>query len=192
MKVKPRLEPTSKQWLKGIHITFSVVWLGAAICMNVLRMAWAPKAEGDLYAVDQTVVLLDHWVIIPSALGALTTGALESWLTPWGFFKYRWVTIKWIVTVAVMLYATLFQAQWAKEMAAISMAEGLQALNNAAYVQYRWQYTWTGALLILALAALPIISSVKPWMKRDKVLTAQRRPMLPLLPLRRKTPGGGR
>jgi uncharacterized membrane protein len=171
---KPRaLGPKSKQWLKGLHITFSVVWLGAAICMNVLRFAWTPTSDGEIYAVNQMVVVLDEWVIIPSALGALATGALESWMTPWGFFRYRWVSIKWIVTVAVMLYAPLFQAQWAKEMAAISKLEGLMALQNPVYVQLWSRYAASGLLMILGLSALPIVSSVKPWMKHDKAHSAR-------------------
>ena len=168
MSLRPALGPRGKLWLKGLHITFSVVWLGTAICMNVLRFAWMPAVDGERYAVDQTVVLLDEWVMIPSALGALLTGALESWLTTWGFFEYRWVTVKWIVTVALMLYAPVFQAQWAKEMASISRVEGLMALQNAAYVRFWRQYAGSGVLMILALASLPMVSSVKPWMRRDR------------------------
>jgi hypothetical protein len=173
MRKTRALGPKSKRWLKGINITFSVVWLAAAIGMNVVRFAWTPTSDGEIYAIDQTVVVLDEWMIIPTALGALATGALESWLTPWGFFRYRWVSIKWIVTVAVMLYAPLFQAQWAKEMAAISKLEGLMALQNPVYVQLWSRYAASGLLMILGLSALPIVSSVKPWMKHDKAHSAR-------------------
>jgi hypothetical protein len=172
---KSILGATGKQWLKSIHLTFSLIWLGAAICMNVLRFAWMPIENGDLYAVDHTVVLLDHWVILPAALGALLTGLLESWLTTWGFFKYRWVTVKWAVTVAAMLFAPLFQAQWAQEMASISSAEGLLALQNPAYLRYRLLYSLCGLVLIFALSILPIISVLKPWLKQDKLKGLPRR-----------------
>ena len=39
---KPLLGKTGKQWLKSIHLILSVIWLGAAISMNVLRFAWVP------------------------------------------------------------------------------------------------------------------------------------------------------
>jgi uncharacterized membrane protein len=183
MKVRPRLSGRGKLWLKGIHITSSVVWLGTAICMHIVRFAWTPTSDGEIYAVDQTVVLLDEWMIIPSAVVALVTGALESWLTTWGFFKYRWVTLKWIVTVMVMLYGPLFQAQWAKEMAAISRVHGLAALQDPLYSQLWRQYAVAGAVMIVALAALPTISSVKPWMKSEKAraaANATRRPPRPV------------
>jgi hypothetical protein len=168
------LGPTGKQWLKSIHLTLSVIWLGGAICMHVLRWAWRPSGSGDLYAVDHTIVLLDHWIMIPSSLGALLTGLLESWLTTWGFFKYRWVTLKWIATAAIMLYGPFFQAQWAKKMVAISQMDGLLALQNPVYLQYRLLYTVSGVVMITLLAILPIISVLKPWTRQDRINSNQR------------------
>jgi hypothetical protein len=55
-----------------------------------------------------------------------------------------------------------------KEMAAISKLEGLMALQNPVYVQLWSRYAASGLLMILGLSALPIVSTVKPWMKHDK------------------------
>ena len=44
-----------RQWLKSIHLIVSVIWLGAAISMNLLRYGWAPTGSGDLYAVDHSI-----------------------------------------------------------------------------------------------------------------------------------------
>ncbi len=168
MNKKSTLGTTGKKWLKSIHLILSVIWLGAAISMNVLRYAWSPSANGDLYAVDHSIALIDNWVVVPAAWGSLLTGLLESWLTTWGFFKYRWVTVKWIVTVAIMIYAPLFISQWDRNIQAISKADGLLALQNPDYLQYRLLYTTSGITLIAALSFLSIISTLKPWMKKDK------------------------
>jgi len=166
---KPLLGTTGRQWLKSIHLILSVIWLGAAISMNILRFAWVPSGNGDLYAVDHSIALIDDWVVVPSAWGSLLTGFLESWLTTWGFFKYRWVTVKWIVTVVIMIYAPLFIAQWDRNIEAISKVEGLLALQNSAYLQYRLLYTLSGIGLIAALALLSVISTLKPWTKQDRL-----------------------
>ena len=166
---KPLLGTTGRQWLKSIHLILSVIWLGAAISMNILRFAWAPSANGDLYAVDHSIAVIDNWVVVPAAWASLLTGFLESWLTTWGFFKYRWVTVKWIVTVAIMIYAPLFIAQWDRNIEAISRVEGLLALQNSAYLQYRLLYTLSGIGLIAALALLSVISTLKPWTKQDRL-----------------------
>lgn len=174
---KPILGVTGTRWLKSAHLNLSVIWLGGAICMNILRFAWVPSGNGDLYAVDHAILVLDHWVVVPSALGSLLTGSLESWLTTWGFFKYRWVILKWIVTVAMMIYAPLLQAQWAREIESISRVEGLLALQNPIYLQDRFLYVLSGIALITALSTLSIISTFKPWMKKGK--THRQPPQLP-------------
>ena len=169
MLKKPILGTTGRQWLKSIHLILSVIWLGAAISMNILRFAWAPSGNGDLYAVDHSIGLIDNWVVVPMAWGSLLTGFLASWLTAWGFFKYRWVTVKWIGTVAIMVYAPLFISQWDGKIQAISKVEGLLALQNPAYLQYRLLYTLSGVGLIAVLALLSVISTLKPWTKQDRL-----------------------
>ena len=165
---KPVLSPAGRQWLKSAHITVSIIWLGAAISMNVLRYAWAPAADMDLYAVDHSIGLIDNWVVVPAAWLSLLTGLFESWLTTWGFFKYRWVTLKWIATLAIMIYAPLFISRWDQSIAAISKAEGLVALQNLVYLHDRQLYTISGVTLIVILTLLSLISSLKPWTRLDR------------------------
>jgi hypothetical protein len=165
---KPVLTPNGRQWLKSTHLIVSVIWLGAAISMNVLRAVWIPAADTDLYAVDHSIALIDNWVVVPMAWLSLLTGLFESWLTHWGFFKYRWVTVKWIVTVAMMIFAPLFISQWDRSIVAISKVEGLLALQNPVYLQDRQLYTISGVAFIVALTLLSLISSLKPWTKMDR------------------------
>lgn len=165
---KPTLNPAGRQWLKSTHLIVSVIWLGAAISMNVLRYVWTPVADMDLYAVDHAIALIDNWVVVPAAWLSLLTGLFESWLTTWGFFKYRWVTVKWIATIAMMIYAPFFIANWDRSMVAISKVEGLLALQNPVYLQDRLLYTISGVAFISILVFLSLISSLKPWTKLDR------------------------
>lgn len=72
--------------------------------------------------------IIDDFIIIPAALGSLITGLIISWFTNWGFFKFNWVTVKWIVTVSSILFDTFWLGPWLNGMAAISQAERLLAL----------------------------------------------------------------
>lgn len=168
MAKRPILGATGKKWLKSTHLILSVIWLGAAVSMNVLRLAWVPVSDGDLYAVDHSIGLIDGWVVVPAAWGSLLTGLLESWLTTWGFFKFRWVSVKWILTAAIMIYAPLFISRWDVGIQEISKVEGLLALQNPVYLHLRMLYTSSGVALIAVLAFLSLISTLKPWMRKDK------------------------
>lgn len=169
MKKKSILGTNGKQWLKSIHLIVSVIWVGAAIAMNVLRFAWTPATDSDLYAVDHAILLMDNWIVVPAAWLSLLTGLLESWLTSWGFFKYRWVILKWIGTIAMMIYAPLFLAGWDRSIQAISKVEGLMALQNPLYLQYRLYYTISGLTFIALLIFLSVISTLKPWARKDGI-----------------------
>src|SRR5215469_16445848 len=115
-----KLGINGKQWLKSIHLTCSVIWLGAVVSMNLLRWLGHPATSGDLANLDQASQLIDRVVVYPAGLLALLTGFLESWLTNWSFFNFRWVTIKWIVTVVLILYGAIFQGLWIGEMVSLS------------------------------------------------------------------------
>jgi hypothetical protein len=171
---KPVLSLSGRQTLKSVHLIVSVIWLGAAISMNVLRWAWVPVADTDLYAVDQSIALIDSWVIVPAAWLSLLTGFFESWLTTWGFFKYRWVIVKWIGTLVMMIYAPLFLSQWDRNIVAISKAQGLLALQNPVYLNDRFLYTLSGVTFIATLILLSLISSLKPWTKTDRKIMHQK------------------
>ena len=79
------------------------------------------------------------------------------------------MTVKWIGTAAIMIYAPLFVSRWDRQIEAISKVEGLLALQNPAYLQYRLLYTLSGIGLIAILALLSMISTLKPWTKQDRL-----------------------
>jgi hypothetical protein len=170
-----KLGPIGKQWLKSLHLTLSLMWLGGVVCMNLLRWVWNPSVVGGLYALDHTIRLIDQVVVYPTAVGALVTGLLESWLTTWGFFKFRWVILKLVVTIAVILYGIVFQGAWLSELETVARGEGLAALHNPIYLRVRLLDTISAVVMISALATLPFVSVLKPWAKRDKLQQLKRR-----------------
>jgi len=163
------LGATGKQGLKSARLLVSVIWLGVAISMNMLRVGWTPSGNGDLYVVDHAIAVIDNWGGVPAAFASVITGLLDGWLATWGFFKFRWVSVKWILTLAAMVFAPLFIAPLDRNIQAISQAEGLLALQNPLYQQYRLLYTIFGIGLIAVLIFLSVISTLKPWTRRDRL-----------------------
>ncbi len=134
--------------------------------MPVLRPTWIPSGQSDLYVLNRAAGIINDWIVIPSAFGSLPTGLLESWLTPWGFFKHRWVTVKWIMTVAIIVGSEAVTAPWDREMEAISRVEGLMSVQNPAYLQYQLLVNATGAGKVATLLAITALSVLKPWRRR--------------------------
>lgn len=157
--------------MKTIHLALGAIWLGAGVSMFVLRLVWMPSGHTDLYALNYGTGLINDWIVIPTALASLLTGLLSSWLTPWGFFKHRWVTAKWILTVAVIVGSPLITTQWDRELEAISSVEGLMALQNPVYLHYQALVNGSGAVKVAILFAITAISVLKPWRTQVRAAT---------------------
>jgi uncharacterized membrane protein len=160
-----KLGATGRAWLKGTHILFSASWVGAALCMLLLHFAFHPASGSDAHNVLVARKLIDDWVIIPSAVGTLISSLLIGWLTPWGFFKWRWVTVKWILTISVMLFGTFFLGPWLNAMESISASNPQAALQDPTFLG-NWQLTsFALGPQVLLLLFMIFISVLKPWKK---------------------------
>ncbi len=168
------LSPTARTWLKGIHILFTSAWVGAAVCMIMLMFIGRPTDGSVVASWLNMLKLIDDWVIIPAAMGSLLTGLLISWLTPWGFFKWRWVTVKWIATIAIILFGTFFLGPRLNGMAALATADPLAALQNPLFISSQRALDLVVGPQLLILLSLVLISAIKPWKQATKAGRAPR------------------
>lgn len=162
-----KLGTTGRAWLKGVHILAISAWVGAAICMILLNFVTRPRNGSELHGIMTALKLIDDWVIIPSASVTLITSLLISWLTPWGFFKWRWITVKWILTIAMMLFGTFFMGPWLNGMEAITATDPVNALQNPTFLSYKQSLSLAVGPMFLSMVFLIFVSIFKPW-KRQK------------------------
>jgi hypothetical protein len=165
-----KLGSRGQKILKIIHLIFVSVWTGGALAINLLILVLGPATSGDeLYGYNMAAILVDDLAIIPGAMGCLITGLLISGLTPWGFFKTRWVAIKWILTVVCILFGTFILGPTVNEQPIITKDYGLDALMNDRYLANYFYSVLGGAFQMLALAFMISISVLKPWRKKVAV-----------------------
>lgn len=167
-----KLSPTGRTWLKGFHVVAMAVWVGSAISIMMLNLLASPTNGYALQGVLLVLKLIDDVVLIPAAISSLLTGLLLSWLTPWGFFKWRWVTVKWVLTIAAMIFGTFWMGPWLNEMAAIAAADPINALANATLAQNRWLLLVSAGPMLIAMITMIFISIIKPW-KRQRLHRGQ-------------------
>jgi uncharacterized membrane protein len=165
-----KLKPKQKAWLVAFHILFAGSWLGAGICLLVIIFTNNPTVDNanGIHAVNTLAKIIDDFVVIPMAVGSLLTGLGISWLTNWGFFRYKWVTIKWILTIATIIFGTFWLGPWLNGMEAISATEGLQAIYNATYLHNHQMLKTFGYIQLFSLVFMVFISVLKPWKKWQK------------------------
>lgn len=164
----PVLKSRSMKALKIFHLLGASCWVGGAVSMISLNIASAGAGrEGMLYGINYSSHVLDMWVVITLGLGiCVFTGLLYGLLTPWGFFRQRWVAVKWLVTGFCFASGWIFLGRWEAALLALSEAAGTAALHEAAYQQVRALHL-AGSLLQLGLLIfLVAVSVIRPWKKR--------------------------
>ncbi|GAP99996.1 DUF2269 family protein [Leptolyngbya sp. NIES-2104] len=167
-----KLNVKQRNWLLSLHIASGGLWFGTALCSVVLALSFRSLNDGDgIYGINTARNLLGEFVIVPSAILSVVTGALLCAFTNWGFFKHFWVMAKQLVTLILIVVGSVWLGPWTKEMTAISEVARSQALQNPSYLSLQSVVAIGGALQTLALLIIIAISTVKPWGKRKTTRT---------------------
>ncbi|MDR1920252.1 MAG: DUF2269 family protein [Candidatus Adiutrix sp.] len=162
-----KIGANGQKTLKTLHLITICLWLGGAVAINIMPLVMAPaQSGGELFGYDLARKFLDDFIIIPGAMGCLLTGLFICWLTPWGFFKHRWLVVKWALTIASILFGALVIGPFINDQPPISAELGLEALTDAVYAANFSQGLILGFLQTLVIIFLVVISVLKPWRRR--------------------------
>ena len=109
-----------------VHITSSVGLLGSIAAFLALAMIGLiaqdePTIRSAYWAMD----LVARFVVVPLAFGALATGLVQSFGTPWGLFRHYWIVAKLLLTAfaTTILLIKLKLIAYAAAMAAAPVLE---------------------------------------------------------------------
>jgi uncharacterized membrane protein len=167
-----KLTAKETAWLKIFHLLFVGAWIGGQMSLILIQnIKYKLAFPEHQYGILAAVKAIDDIVIVGGAIGCLLTGFVYSLMTPWGFFKFRWITIKWISIVLLILFGTFFLGPWLNEMAEISANEYALALMNPNYLYDEKMNMIWGSIQFGINILLVIISVLKPW-KRLKTQRA--------------------
>jgi hypothetical protein len=150
--------------LKIAHLIFVCLWVGGAITFNVLLLGLGPAESGnELLGYALAAKLVDDGIIVIGALGSLITGILMSLCTHWGFFKRRWITVKYLLTIFCIVIGIVVLGPTVNEQPSIVRTLGLGALSDLLYLSNQKASILGGACLILCILFMLVISVLKPW-----------------------------
>lgn len=162
-----QLKKNGLRWLKFLHLFAACCWIGGAMGMTSINLLAEPAANGDvLYGILSASRRVDVWIVILAGLfGCLLTGLCYGLFTSWGFFRHKWVIVKWAGTLAAFFFGNRFLGQWEKALLQMSREMGDAALQNAAFLQTLLQQRYGSIAQTVVLLLLVWISIFKPWKK---------------------------
>ncbi len=142
------------------HITFSVGWFGAVAAFLALAIIGLTSQNTQVVrSVYQSIELIGWFVIVPACLCSLLSGIVQSLGTHWGLFRYYWILVKLLLTVA----ATIILLVHMKPIGFIADIVSQRTLTISEFSGLRVQFIAdAGAALFVLLIAI-ILSVYKPW-----------------------------
>ena len=155
-----------QKWLKGIHIFFAGLWLCAGICLSIIIVFIGVDNGMALYGVNLTVKFIDDFILVPGAIGLTLTAIIYSAFTNWGWFKHKWIIVKWCINAFGMILGTFWLSQWVNTLPAVAKVEGLDAMINQDYLHAKSMILSWGSFQAATIIAAVFISTLKPWEKK--------------------------
>lgn len=156
-----------QKWLKCFHILFACLWVGGALALFTMANIMRGSDPGALYGADVAVKFVDDIIVVPGAIGLLLTGLLYSIFTKWGWFRHRWITVKWAVNLFGIILGTFWLGPWVNSLPVISKIEGDRALSNPLYLHNSTMMRGWGAFLLATILLALFASTLKPWKKKQ-------------------------
>lgn len=160
------LTPKGMKTLKFFHLIFIMMWTVGVVMMGLLY--WRPSTNNLEFLYNQTTALfIDYALVIPGAILTVITGIIYGLKTKWGFFKHRWLLVKWIVGVSIILIGTFGLHPIALEIIETSTPNASDAICFPTdYFGIKLDIINIMALLqSIGLLFLIWVSVIKPWKK---------------------------
>lgn len=161
-----KLNPQGVKILKMLHIFFAFCWIVGALAMCLLLFITLPESGDELYMRSRILQIIDDYFIIYGAIGALLTGLVYSIWTNWGFFKHRWIIVKWIMTILQILFGTFVLGPCINDNVVIAGQLRDAALTDPVFLSNLQSSQLYGSIQTTLLLLYIFISVQKPWKKK--------------------------
>jgi len=162
-----KFNATGVKTLKLVHLLFVVMWIGGGIALLLGLFLSNPENISEYYMKYRILMILENYIVIPGAMGNLLIGFVYGFFTKWGFFKHKWITLKWILTIATILFGLFFLGPWLIHIMEMLTPHESKVLSSETLHAYIY-LSKLGSFQIVILLFMVYLSVFKPFKKRRK------------------------
>lgn len=170
------ISANAQKILKIIHLLAIANWMGGELAQVVLLYASNHAQSADeLFGILKSFKFVNFMVTIYlGAYGSLFTGLVYSVCTNRGFIRHKWIIIKWLLTLGMILFGTFWLANWGTVMLERAHLLGLDCLQDPEYLMMHRRMAITLVVYIALFTLATILSVYKPW-EYDEIMAQQKR-----------------
>ncbi|MBT2691154.1 DUF2269 family protein [Bacillus sp. ISL-47] len=163
-----KLSTKATRWLKILHIILVSLFFGGIMSSLALNFSMEMAAYGQALEMYKNVVTISDYVVRVGAIGTLLVGFIYGFFTNWGFFKHRWVTVKWILFIIQTVVGINIVDERMMENMTLLEAEGSKALSNPVFIDNHITRQYAVYFQIAVTLFIFGISVLRPWKKKKQ------------------------
>lgn len=163
-----KLGPMGMKWLKVIHIVLVSLFFGGIISSLALNFGVKLAAYDETLETYKRIVIISDQIIRIGAVGTLLVGFFYGFFTNWGFFKHRWITVKWILFIAQTIIGIFVVDKFMMANMAILENEKTLALTDPEFIHNHTLRQYAVMIQVVITAFIFCISVFKPWKKKNR------------------------
>lgn len=157
-----KLNSTGVKVLKTCHLVFVMMWVVGVMAMALVSLI-RPATGDELFMTLHISRFIDDFLVIPGAILTVITAIIYGAFTNWGFFKHKWIIVKWIGSILIIIVGTFYFSPILDDCLLIADKMRDAALRNSEVIE-GIHITSAGAFVQSALLVVLIVISVfKPW-----------------------------
>lgn len=151
--------------LKISHLLFATMWIGGVMALVSLLLRQTPQTREMMYMAAQSHLIVDEYFLIPDGIGIVVTAILYGMITKWGFFKQRWITVKWILTVMLVAIGAGYMGVVIKENMVYVQKVLIENADTSIFFANVRHVALAGIVQLITFVYVIAISVIKPWKK---------------------------
>lgn len=160
---KRMLSPSGQKVLKPIHSLSAKVFGIGLIALLALLIGRLGNNGVSRQAGDMVLLSIMRYGVNLGLLGAVATGLVYALYTPWGFFRHRWIIVKWVgcaVMLAILIAGLAPTINSMTTMGEWGLAPSLFADEYKTVFRQGVIYCSIEVVLMITLS---VVSVFKPW-----------------------------
>lgn len=162
--------------LKVFHLFAVCFWVGGGMgLILLLHAALDAGSSEELFGILKSYRFINVIITVyMGAYGSFFTGLAYSLCTNRGFFRHKWIIIKWVMTLGMILCGSFILSGWSTRMLEMAVTMGIAALQSPEFQQLYMRHfcVITGYMALFVVAT--VLSVYKPW-EKDEIIRQQRR-----------------
>ncbi|KAB2334521.1 DUF2269 family protein [Cytobacillus depressus] len=161
-----KLGPIGMRWLKIIHVLLVVLFFGGILSSVALNLHINFTNYDESYLGYKNIIIISDHIIRWGAIGTLLVGFIYGFFTNWGFFKHRWVGVKFILFIVQTIVGIFIVDKLMMSNMELLETQKELALSNPIFIKNHEIRQFAVYFQVAVTIFIFIISYLKPWKKK--------------------------